>query len=187
MANLLEKADLVDESVDAAGMAPSEVDGLDPDPVPGKRTRRRPRQPKTAPAGRTGSTGPTRQRRSGGRFASRDQIRTGIQDEINMYTKMLALTWSMSDPECGEALNAASSDIARDLANLCTRSEWIMENFATTSLIGDIARLLHSALPVLRAVYTHHMGAGRRGVEPEGDVSGDGYPAYQPYVPFRAV
>lgn len=164
MSALLERARLTGgstvepEPVDQLG---ADVIELDRDPEPGRRTRRRGRGEQPA-----ASSSPRKPARSGGKFTSAEQVRKGIEDEINMYAKMVALSWSMSDPECAGVLNDSSANIARDLAALAARSEWIVERFATTSLFADVAKLLHSLLPVARAVYTHHV-AGRRAEEPD--------------------
>lgn len=190
MTALLERAKLIGKSApegepaEQLGDQLGDVIELDRDPEPGRRTRRRPRaeQPAATSSARKSPA------RSGGKFTSREQVRKGIEDEINMYAKMLALTWSMTDPGCGEVLNETSANIARDLAALAARSEWIVERFETTSLFADIAKLLHSLLPLARAVYTHHV-AGRRDQDDQGEgervtVATD-YQPYQPYSPFR--
>lgn len=166
---------------------PGEVIELDRDPEPGRRARRAGRRQAAAAS----NPAPRKQARAGGKFTSRDQIQKGIADEIEMYSRMLALTWSMTDPECATVLSDSSAKIATELAALCARSEWIVEHFQTTSLFGDIAKLLHALLPLGRAVFAHHI-AGRRGEEDPGEVDRvtvateyGAAPAGVQYAPFR--
>lgn len=190
MTVLLDRAKLTGESgtdPEQPEQLGADVIELDADPTPGRRSRRRAR-----PAAAAASSPRTKQPRTGGKFTSRDQVQKGIADEINMYAKMLALTWSMSDPECAGVLNDTSANIARDLAALAARSDWIVERFETTSLFADIAKVLHSALPLLKAVFAHHV-AGRRDQD-EGEGVGErvtvatdyGAPSYAPYRPYPA-
>lgn len=130
-------------------------DALEPDPQPAPETRSR-RASRVAASKETAA----KQSRTGGKFVSSAKLKKDMADEIESYAKMMALTWSLSDEHCAGVLNDTSSAIAADLANLLSRSEWVMEKFQTTSLLADCMKLLHHAWPLLRAVYQHHV-AGR--------------------------
>lgn len=166
------------------------ADTFDPDPAPGAKARRAtgaaPAAPKKSAASR--ATAAT-QKRTGGKFVSKTAIQTQMAEEIEAYAKMLALTWSMTDEHCAAVLNDTSATIARDLAALAARSEWIVERFQTTSLLADCFKALHSLLPLLRAVYTHHIAT--RGEQPEEEmdrvtVADDGLNGYAPWRPSVA-
>lgn len=189
MTTILDRAKLTGGSVAEPGPAEplGDVIELDRDPEPGRRSRRRPRAEQPAAA----SSSPRRARSTSSSTPSRDAVRKGIQDEINMYAKMIALSWSMTDPECAGVLNETSGNIARDLANLASRSEWIVERFETTSLFADIAKCLHSLLPLLKVIYVHHVAGRGRDQDDQGEGEGERvtvateYRPYQPYSPFR--
>jgi hypothetical protein len=130
-------------------------DALEPDPQPAAETRSR----RTARAAASKETA-AKQPRTGGKFVSSAKAKKDMADELESYAKLVALTWSMSDEHCAGVLNETSTAIAADLANLLSRSEWVMEKFQTTSLLADCMKLLHHAWPLIRAVYAHHI-AGR--------------------------
>lgn len=157
---------------------------LDRDPEPGKAARKRPRARSEA-----SKTTSARQTRTGGRFTSKKAVQTGIADEIEMYAKMIALTWSMSDEECSGVLNATSRSIADSMAALAVRSEWIVERFDTTTLFADIFKLLHALMPLGRAVMAHGHLTRRTDEQDEGGervtvatdfTGGSGYAPFRP-------
>lgn len=125
-------------------------DALDPDPQPTPATRKKVKA-------ETSAATAAKQPRTGGKFVSTAKQKQDLADEINMWLKLLAGAWSISDEVCAGALNDTSARIASDLAALGSRSEWVMEQFRTTSLFGDIAKLVISLGPVLKAMYAHHV------------------------------
>jgi hypothetical protein len=127
-------------------------EALDPDPQPAPETRSR----RTARAAASKETA-AKQPRGGGKFVSTAKIKKDMADEIESYAKMIALTWSLSDEHCAGVLNDTSAAIAADLANLASRSDWVMEKFQTTSLFADCMKTLHHLWPLIRAVYSHHI------------------------------
>jgi hypothetical protein len=144
-------------TADAPELPPLDLgpDALDPDPQPAAETRSRragkqPEAPKPA----------AKQPRAGGKFVSSKAQVKDLADELDSYAKMLALTWSLSDEHCAGVLNETSAAICADIAALAGRSEWVMEKFRTTSLLGDCFKLLHHLWPLLRAINAHH-GTGR--------------------------
>jgi len=137
---------------------------LDPDPEPGTETTSKRTARKSAASSATAAG----QKRAGGKFVSTAKMQKDMADELNSYAKMLALTWSMSDETCAGVLNETSAAITRDLAALLARSDWVMERFQTTSLIGDMLKFLHSSWPLIRAMIAHH-GPSRTREEGEPD------------------
>jgi hypothetical protein len=173
---------------DGGGPAPDETaelpaldlgpDGLDPDPQPAPETRKR--RPKSEVSAETAAKQP----RAGGKFVSTARQQQQLSDELNMWLKMLAGVWSISDEPCAAVLNATSAQIAEDLAKLGARSEWVMHHFQTTSLLGDAMKLIMHLWPLLRAVWQHH---GSR-AEPDEDfepVEVDGPVDVGQYGPWR--
>lgn len=153
---------------------------LDPDPQPGRKTRRKPKR-------ETSRATAARQPRTGGRFTSSKAQRAQVADEIHVYLKLFAATWSISDEHCGGVLNDQARDIAAQTATLIARSEWLMSRFSTTTLLADCIKLLHAVMPVGRALMHHgHLPFGARPDEGE-ELSG--VPAHagdwSRYAPFR--
>lgn len=136
-------------------------EALDPDPQPAPETRSR-----KASRSEASKQTAAKQPRSGGQFRSSKQATKDLADELDSYAKLLALTWSLTDETCAGVLNETSAAICADIAALASRSEWVMEKFRTTSLLGDIVKLLHHLAPLLRAVYRHHV-SGRGMAEQE--------------------
>lgn len=153
---------------------------LDPDPEPGRRARRRSAASKITSA---------RQTRTAGKFVSAKAQRAQIGEELEVYLKMLSMTWSVRDPDCAGVLNDQSKKIASELANLVSRSEWLMQHLATTTLLTDCVKLLHALMPVASALISHGhipgIGGGRAQDEVEGSDDqptyfNERYAAYQP-------
>jgi hypothetical protein len=153
---------------------------LDPDPQPSAAVRDKPRNQRTVAPKTMGRA------RNGGKFVSRDQVQKDLGDELNMWIKLLAATWSLNDEECAGALNETSAVIAADLAKLGARSDWVMEKFTTTSLLGDIAQTFIHAKPFITAVYKHH-GPGARVRRAEEEEQYESVPVVDPnaYGPWR--
>src|SRR5512137_2568972 len=99
-------------------------DALEPDPQPAPSTRRKSKPEASAATA-------AKQPRAGGKFVSTSKQKQDLADEINMWLKMLAGMWSISDEPCAGVLNETSAVIAADLAQLGARSEWVMEQFRT--------------------------------------------------------
>ncbi len=157
---------------------PAEPLTLDPDPEPGRKTRRR---SKSAVSRATAA----RQTRTAGRFTSAKAQKAAIADEINAYIKMGTLAWSLRDEPCAMAANEASKAIADSLADLIGRSDWLMDRFTQTTMLADCGKLAHAVWPVIRAMRDHgHFSFGRHeaGEEEMGD--GVGIDAAR-YAPFR--
>jgi len=157
---------------------------LDPDPEPDKKARRRPRN--EGPAAAKPARSSTSSTRNAGKFTSRATVQRQMSDELNAYAKMVALTWSMTDPECAGVLNEQSTAIAESLASLCARSDWLVERFQTTTMLADVIKLLHAALPLGRAVYVHHVAGRGQGDDEQGahDAVSVADPSYAPYEPY---
>lgn len=142
---------------------------LEPDPEPAPETRAK---AKSAASSATAKS----QKRTGGRFVSNKAVQAQIADELDSYAKLLALTWSMTDEHCAGVLNDTSAAIAADLARLIGRSDYLVEKFQTTSLIGDCFKLLHSAFPLIRAIWQHHASPAARAARDDDE----GEPGYEP-------
>jgi hypothetical protein len=157
---------------------------LDPDPAPAAAVRDKPRNESKILGPKPATP---RAPRNGGKFVSRAQVQTDLTNELDMWIKLMAATWSLSDEECAGALNATSRVIAEDLAKLGARSDWVMEKFTTTSLLGDIMKTAIHMKPFLTAVYRHHgPGATERRIE-EQESSHYAVPVVDPnaYGPWR--
>lgn len=126
-------------------------DGLDPDPQPAPETRKKAKSQVSAETA-------AKQPRAGGKFVSTAKQTQQLADELELWLRMLAATWSITDEPCAGALNATSKVIAEDLARLGARSEWVMDKFQTTSLLGDCAKLAMHSWPLIKAIYRHHGG-----------------------------
>lgn len=124
-------------------------DALDPDPQPAADTRKR------AKAEVSKETA-AKQPRTGGKFVSTKQQQQDLADELDMWLKLWAGMWSVTDEPCAAVLNDTSAQIAADLAKLGARSEWVMNQFRTTSLLGDFMKLVMHTWPLIRAIYAHH-------------------------------
>lgn len=151
-----------DEPLPGMPEQPEAGPALDADPEPDKKARRRPRNTGPAAGRPAGRAAP----RNAGKFTSRATMVKNMADELDAYAKALALAWSMSDPVCAPVLSEQSRAIADSLAALLGRSDWVMQRFEQTTVLADSFRLLSASLPVLRAVYVHHVA--ERGRE-EGD------------------
>ncbi len=140
--------------------APDQLEAppLEADPAPGQKTRSRSAARKSAASAKT-SAG---QSRTGGKFVSRASVQKDIADQLNVWMKMFALGWSTTDPECAGVLNDTSKQIADDLASLMSRSEWVRNNFSTSTMIGDAIKAASSVAPLARAVYKHHLSPEAR-------------------------
>lgn len=138
-----------------------ELPALDPDPVPGKRSR---------PSGGSGR-GPGR--------PSKASVVTGIQTEIEAYLKLAAATWSLSDPDCAGALSDQSRAMASAAAALIARNPKMVESFHTGTLIGDVVKLLTASAPVIKAIASHHVGKQQQQEVGPDDLA-DRFPAYAP-------
>lgn len=158
-------------------------DALDADPQPAPETRKRSKPEVSAATA-------AKQPRTGGKFVSTSKQKQDLADEINMWLKMCAGMWSMSDEVCAGVLNETSAQIAADLAALGARSEWVMEQFRTTSLLGDCMKLLIHTWPLIKAMYAHH---GRPQLvdddpnyepvsvaDPDAPIDLNAYPPFQP-------
>ncbi len=176
--------------LDGAAAGGDGAELFDPDPAPGAKARRSTgAAPATARKSATSKTTAAGQKRTGGKFVSRTTIQNQMAEEIEAYAKMLALTWSMTDEHCAAVLNDTSANIARDLAALAARSDWVVERFQTTSLLADCFKAMHSLFPLLRAVYAHHIAT--RGELPDEEmdrvtVADDGLAGYAPWRPSVA-
>lgn len=125
---------------------------LEPDPQPAPETRKKTKAETSAKTA-------ARQPRAGGKFVSTKAQTQQLSDELEMWLRMLAGVWSMSDEHCAGVLNETSAKIAADLARLGARSEWVMNYFTETSMLGDFMQLIIHLSPLLRAVYAHHVKA----------------------------
>lgn len=125
-------------------------DALEPDPQPAPETRKRPKSTVSAETA-------AKQPRAGGKFVSSKAQTQRLADECEMWLKLLAGMWSVSDEHCAGVLNETSAKIAADLARLGSRSEWVMNYLTETSLFADCMQLILHVLPVIKAVWQHHM------------------------------
>jgi hypothetical protein len=155
---------------------------LDQDPEPSPAVRK----PRNAGPRASVSARP-RATRNGGKFVSKAQVQKDLADELNMWLKIWAGMWSLSDEHCAGVLNETSAVIADDFAKLAARSDWIMDKFETTSLLGDIGKTLVHSAPLIRAMWSHH-GPGARAArlqEEEGEVDAVPVVDTSQYGPWR--
>lgn len=155
---------------------------LDQDPEPASAVRAKPRNTRPA-AARPAST--SRTPRNGGKFQSKAAVEKGVADELNMWLKLMAGMWSLSDEHCAGVLNETSEQIAADMAKLASRSDWLMERFETTSLLADLGKAMVHLAPLVRAMWQHHGPSARRAEQEE--ETHDAIPVMDPnaYGPWR--
>jgi hypothetical protein len=161
---------------DVHAMLTADEDGgggqLDPDPEPGRATRRR---------STTRATSTTRRKVAavGPKTVTPAKIRDEIRTEISVYLKLAAATWGLSCEICGNTADEQVEPMAASLADMICRSPALVEKFHTTSMLADCIKFLHAAAPLAKAAMkhraehqTHEHGEGGGGVD---------YERFQPY------
>lgn len=160
---------------------------LDPDPAPGKRGRGRPRKTAAAPAA---ASTPTRRqstpRASKPRTATSAATVAAIRDELELYLLMAAGAGSMRCPSCGSVAEEQVPKLADKLAAIIARNPALVAKFSTGTLLADIFGVIMAALPIVKAVYSHH-GPGAHDHAGEVTADADPYSRYGAYAPAGAM
>lgn len=168
---------------------PEQPAALDPDPQPGKPARRgpgRPRKDGTAPAAAKRTSTRSSTPRSSARAVSKAASVAEIRAEIELYLMMAAGAGSLQCAPCGAVAEEQVPKLADKLAAMIARSPALMAKFSTGTLLADVFGLVMAALPIVRAVYSHH-GPGSRHEHAEGVSDVDPFSRYGAYTPAGAM
>jgi hypothetical protein len=159
----------------AAELEDQELPGLErleQDPPP----RRRPGRPRKSVA--AGNAGRIPARTPSGKIASKASMQADVRAQLTVYLASGAALWSLRDPICAaEATEERIETVADGLTAMLSRSPAALEFAAKSGILGDIAKILHAALPVVRAVWRHH-GPGGTGHGTEDQIDHGSYPPY---------
>ena len=96
---------------------------------------------------------------------SKSQIEREVSEELEAMMKMMAMLWSIRDPECGPVLNKQAKDIADSLTDILAKNPKLLQRFKDMSGFGDYGKLLFAVLPVIKAVSNHHITPALKKVE----------------------
>lgn len=188
------KATATDELVDQS--LPG-LEGLPQDPAP-RPARGRPRKNAAAPVekpaagnrGRIGTRTPT------GRMMSKAAMQSKVAEEVYTYLSLAAAGWELRDPECAAVLydqvivptaqgprqQERLAAIADRLVAMISRNDGLLRKMAESGILGELAVMLHLAVPIGKAVWRAHGpgGQGHGDSENGQQPSYDQFPAYQP-------
>lgn len=96
---------------------------------------------------------------------SKSQIEREVSEELEAMMKMMAMLWSVKDPQCGPVLNRQAKDIADSLTDILAKNPKLLQRFKDMSGFGDYGKLLFAILPVIKAVSDHHITPGLKKVD----------------------
>lgn len=158
------------------------LDGLgdldrDPEPAAAVPARRGPGRPRKT----TGAKATTRKapaRGSGGRIVSKAALVKQATEEIELFLGLLAGVWSFRDPECADVGMAAVPDVAKRVAAMVSRSDYLLGLVSSGGLLVEALGLATALKPVVTAVWRAHGPNGDGHGEREVTWSNDDFPAY---------
>lgn len=156
------------------------MEGLDQDPQPAATpVRRGPGRPrKTTTAKATQAKAPARG--AGGRIVSKAALIKQANEEIGLFLELLAGVWSFRDPDCAAVAQEAIPDVAKRVANMVARSDYLLRLVSSGGLLIEALGLATALKPVVTAVWRAHGPNGDGHGEREVTWSNDSFPAYNP-------
>lgn len=85
------------------------------------------------------------------------RITKSVQETIEAYLGILATGWAMRDPYCGSIALDHYENIAAKAAPLLAKNPIVVKYLTTGSNFKEAMDLALAMLPVIQAVYAHHM------------------------------
>lgn len=112
------------------------------------------------------------------------QMEREVRDELQALVGMAALVWSVPDPQCGTVLSEQSKAIAEGLVGVLKRNPRLLASLRAAGWMGEWVTLFMALSPVVKAIYTHHLGPKEEAVYDDGsDPTAPRLADFPPYFP----
>lgn len=97
-------------------------------------------------------------------------VKADIEGKVAFMLTMTATAWSLNDPFCANVLLENTPGIAEKLVPVICQSQDAVRWFRKTSGAVLYVDLLIAVMPVIQAIYTHHIASNMNGKMPQQDM-----------------